>query len=136
MCKELSRHFIEKKERRKEWLLGYSWTKDHGSSIANIITFIYVQWLFISENFPFLPLTRKTFLPGCNLLSGFRSKEFHLILVVFCHFLIFLLWFCFLAFIQVTIMFSDSWMGSCKALKTISQSLPLGCFKLNSFFLL
>ena len=99
--------------------------------------FVFSGWLFPK---PFLShnLSGKIFLPAYNHLIAIAIfKEFHLALVVFCHFPIFSpLLFCFLAVIQVVIMFYGSRMDSCKALKTVSQCFPLGCFKPTSSFLL
>lgn len=85
----------------------FGWSKDCGSHTANSMALCLVTVYFETLLFP--TLIWEDF--SSKLQSFDRMailKEFHLAVVVFCHFPIFFLLFCFLAFIQVEVMFYDS----------------------------
>ena len=120
---------------QSEWLLMYHWDEDCGIYTANSIR-LCIQY-FRNTFFPTTFLGRFFFLPTIIWLQLQSLKSFTWLWLCSAISPFFPpLLFCFLAFIQVVIMFYGSRMDSCKALKTVSQCFPLGCFKPTSSFLL
>ena len=118
---------------QNEWLLMYHWDEDCGSCTANSIR-LCVQWLIISETLSFPHLSGKIFLPAYNHLIAIAIlKEFHLAMVVFCHFLTFffpfVLLFCFDSSCDYILWLQDGLLQSLEnflnsSLLAVSNKLP------------